>query len=193
MVADGRLGEPQLVCDLLGRLALGVKVSDLRDGEALVDRGDGLGERDVLLCGRVDHRGQLVHLQERPLGLGDVDAHALAAGGVVVDVAVLDRVVEDRGELVDHLPDRARGQRHHGLLVLVAQLRPRRDRLAQLARLLELVRLEREAEVRVDLIEPVVGEERQQMRLELPAVLLLRVGADRLGPENAIDLGLQPA
>ena len=150
--------------------------------------------REIVLLGRcVDQRGQLVHLKERPPGLGDMDAHALHARGVVIDVAVLDRVVEDRGELVEHFADRARRQRHHSLLVLVAQLGARLDRRTQLARLLELVSLEGEAQVRVDLIEPVVGEEGQQMRLDLPAVLLLRVGADRLGPENAVDLGLQPA
>ncbi|HSZ13082.1 MAG TPA: hypothetical protein VK790_03500 [Solirubrobacteraceae bacterium] len=193
VVADGGLGEPKLPRDLLGRLALAVKVRHLRGGEPELDRSDVLGERDVLLGRRVDQRGELVHLEERPLGLGDMDAHALPARGVVVDVAVLDRVVEDRGEPVEHFADRARRQRHHALLVPVAQIGARLDRLAQLARLLELVRLEREAEVGVDLIEPVVGEERQQMRLDLPAVLLLSLGADRLGPEHAVDLGLQPA
>ncbi|HEV3047077.1 MAG TPA: hypothetical protein VGY13_06905 [Solirubrobacteraceae bacterium] len=119
-------------------------------------------------------------------------AHALAAGGVVGDVAVLDRVVQDRRELVEHFADRACGQRHRGLALPVADLGAGRDRLAQLPRLLELVGLERQAQVGVDLVEAVVGEERQQMALDLPAVLLLCVRADRLGAEHPVDLCLQP-
>jgi hypothetical protein len=81
-----------------------------------------LAQGDVLLARCVDQRRQLVHLQERPFGLGDMDTHALPARRVVVDVAVLDRVVEDRGELVDHLADRGRRERHHALIVPCAQL-----------------------------------------------------------------------
>jgi hypothetical protein len=50
----------------------------------------------VLGGGAVQQAGQLVHLQEGACGFGDADAHALAAGGVGVEVLVLDRVVEDR-------------------------------------------------------------------------------------------------
>lgn len=54
------------------------------------------------------------------------------------------------------------------------------------------VRLEGEAEVRVDRIEAVAAEERQQMVREPPAVVTYRVRRDLLVAERAVDLRLEP-
>ncbi|HEX3608076.1 MAG TPA: hypothetical protein VHU14_00180 [Solirubrobacterales bacterium] len=61
-----------------------------------------------------------------------MDAHPLSAGGVVVDVPVLDRVVEDRGESTEHLADRRRPERHGAPPAPVADVGSGGERLAQL-------------------------------------------------------------
>ena len=119
----------------------------------------GAGERAstrpawVLRAGRVDQGAQLVELEEAALRLGHADAHPLAAGRVALDVAVLDRVVEDRREHVDQLAERRRAERNAAPVALVAQVRAGGDRGAQLAGLAHLVGLERKAQLGVDLVE----------------------------------------
>ena len=74
----------------------------------------------------------LIHLQEAAPRLGNVDAQPLSTGGVVVDVAVLDRVVEDRSEGAEHLADRRRPERHGSPPAPVADVGSGGERLAQL-------------------------------------------------------------
>ena len=74
----------------------------------------------------------------------------------------------------------------------IAQVGAGGERRAQLGRLLELVRLEGEAQLAVDRVEPVRGEERQQVADQPPAVVGLGVGVDRLVAEHAVDLAAQP-
>ena len=110
-------------------------------------RADGIARCAVLGGGGVDERGELVDLEEGASGLGDADPHALAAGGVAVDVAVLDGLVEDRGERVDELADRGGAERSEASSAAVAEVGAGGDRVAELACLAQLVRLEGEAEL----------------------------------------------
>ena len=103
-----------------------------------------------------------------------------AARRVAVDVPVLDRLIEDRRERVDQLADRRRPERPQPSAAPVAQLRAGRDAPRAARPPPELVRLEGEAELAVDLVEPVGAEERQQVTVEPPAVVRLGVGVDRL-------------
>ncbi len=140
---------------------------------------------------RIEQRCQLVHLQEGPARLGDVDLHPASAGGVVVDLAVLDRLVQDRRQRRDDVPQRARIQRPQLSAVLIAQVRAGLQRLGDFAGLLQLARLERLAEVAVDPVQAVRSEERHQVR-EPPAVVDLRVLRDRSRTELATDLRRNP-
>ena len=140
------LASAELGRDVAGPPARGGQAGDVASRRGAVDR-DGDGRRAVLVAGGVDDRGELVHLEEGARGLGDPHAHALAARGVAVDELVLDRVVEDRGERVDQLADRGRRQRPQATPVAVAQVGAGGERVADLGRLLELVALEREAEL----------------------------------------------
>jgi hypothetical protein len=77
--------------------------------------------------------------------------------------------------------------------VAVAQHGARLDRRAQLRGLAQLVRLEGEAEARVDLVQAVSREEREQVVGEPPAVVRLGPGVDRAVAKHTVDLGLEPA
>ena len=112
---------------------------------------------------------------------------------VTVDQLVLNGVVDNRREGVDQLAKGSRSEGDRPASPAVANVRAGGQRSAQLLRLSELVRLEREAALAVDAVEAVLGEERKQMTADPPAVVGLRVGVDWLGTEDAIDLGLKPA
>jgi len=132
-----------------------------------------------------------VHLQERLSLLRHADAHPLGARPVVLQVVVLDRVVKDRREGVDELADGRRPERLDSPIARVADVRARLDRLTQLARLAELRGLERKAELGVDFVQRVGGEERRQVQ-QSPPVVVLRVLAQGAVAELPIDLALQP-
>jgi len=51
---------------------------------------------------------------------------------------------------------------------------------------------ERETALAIDLVQPIVGEEREKVAGDAQAVVGLRIAVDRLGAEDAIDLGLKP-
>lgn len=110
----------------------------------------------------------------------------------MVDVAVLDRVVEDRGEGVDQLADRGGRERDGSATASVADVGACVERGTQLARLAQLAGLEGEAQVRVDRVEAAVPEERQQVACKPPAVVADRVRRDPLVADRAVDLRLQP-
>src|SRR3954452_20617130 len=67
-----------------------------------------------------------------------------------------------------------------------------RDRSAELLCLAELDLLEAQAQLPVDLVEPVRAEKRQQMRGQPPPVVRPRVVVDRLVADDAVGLRLQP-
>jgi len=56
-----------------------------------------------LIASHVDERDQFVHLEERPRRPLRADEHAPTTRGVALDVLVLDRLVENRGERLDEL------------------------------------------------------------------------------------------
>ncbi|MGD1055776.1 MAG: hypothetical protein ABR992_00020 [Solirubrobacteraceae bacterium] len=134
MVGDGGLREPELLCDLARLFALREQLGDHCGCEAeLRGRGD-LPERDVLSGGRVDECGELVDLQERAAWLRHPDAHALAPGGVVIEMAVLDGVLEDHREQIDYLADRGWAEGDPASAPLVADHRSSFDLFAELLR-----------------------------------------------------------
>ena len=150
------------------------------------------GEPGVLLAGRIGEGDELVHLEERARWLGHLDTHPSAAGRVALEVSVVDGLVEDRGEAGGELADHGGPEWSHSPPAAVSQHRAGLDRAPELRGLLELVGLEREAQVAVDLVEPVLAEERQQMVGQARAVVGLGVRADRPVTEDPVDLRLQP-
>ena len=78
-------------------------------------------------------------------------------------MSVVDGFIEDRGEAVDELADHRGPERPHASAASIAQHGAGLDRAAELCRLLELVRLERDAEFSVDLVKLVLAEEGQQV------------------------------
>ena len=94
-------------------------------------KGGGSYVEWCVLAGRgVQECGQLVHFQERAFGLGDPDAHPFAARVVVIDLAVFDRVVEDRRKRGDQLAQRRLPQGHDPPASWVANIGTGLDRLA---------------------------------------------------------------
>lgn len=85
--------------------------------QAQLGRGWNLVERSVLSRGGVDQRRELIDLQKRTLGLGNVDTHTFPTRVVAFDVLVFDRVLQDRRKRVDGLTDRTGRKRHDRLLV----------------------------------------------------------------------------
>jgi hypothetical protein len=191
VIAHGGFRDPELLGDLARALALGEHVRDERRGGRKLRLGAGR-QRAVLTGGRVEQAGELVHLQEGSLRLWHTDAHPLAARRVVIDVAVLDCIIEDRRQPVDQLPHRCRPERDGAPAAPVADVGARFDRLADLGCLAQLARLELTADVAVDLVERAVAEERQQVAAEPPAVVARGALGDRLVAEDAVNLGLQP-
>jgi hypothetical protein len=163
VVGDGRARESELVGDLERALAGEPALSDLRGrGSSLRFDGElGSGERGVLFAGGVGERDELVHLEESPGGLGHLDAHPPAAGGVALEVAVVDGFVEDRCQAGGELTDHRGAQRPYRPPLSVLELGAGIPRAAQLGGLLDLVRLEGEAELGVDVAEAVLPEERE--------------------------------
>jgi hypothetical protein len=189
---DRALGNAELGGDLRRPLPLREQVRDEPRRRPEVGQRRRGGQRRVLRGGCIEQDGQLVHLQERSPRLRHAHAHALAARRVVVDVTVLDRVAQDRRERVDQLADRGCSERHGAPAATVADVGTGVERDAQLVRLPKLAGLEREAEVRVDRVEPAVAEEGEQVVREPPAVVGDRVRRDPLVANRAVDLRLEP-
>ena len=78
-------------------------------------------------------------------------------------MSVVDCFIEDRGEAVDEFPSHRRSDRSHAPPATVAQHSACLERAPKLCCFLELVRLERDAEVSVNLVELALAEERQQV------------------------------
>ena len=117
----------------------------------------------VLRGGGVHQRTELIELEKAALRLGDADAHALAAGRVALDVAVLDGVVEDRGQTGDELADRRWPEWNPAPVAFVADVGAGGDGGSQVARLAPLLSLECEAHLGVDLVEATRSEEWEEM------------------------------
>ncbi|HKG04753.1 MAG TPA: hypothetical protein VKB03_16395 [Conexibacter sp.] len=114
--------DAELLGDLRGSLALREHVRDEARGRAELRERWCIRQWRVLRGRGVQQRCQLVHLKERALRLRDAHAHALPASRVVLDVAVLDRVIEDRRERVDQLADRGRRERDRSPAARVADV-----------------------------------------------------------------------
>jgi len=187
---DRRARQPQPRSDRVGTHPVLEESADLRCDRARVV-GDPVGDRAVLLGGNFQQQRELVHLQERPTGLGHMDLHPATRGGVAVQVLVLHGLLEDRREQTHQLSQARRTQRKELAVAIVAQVRAGFLRFADLARLADLVRLERMTQLAVDLVQPVAAEEPIQVPERRP-VALLGVLADRLLANLAGDLRLQP-
>jgi hypothetical protein len=130
----------------------------------------GLVRGFVLCAGCLQQRRELVHLKERPAGLWHPHAHPLASRGVALEQFVLDSLIEDRREYLQHTADRRRPERSATAPALVAQLAPGLGRRAQQAGVGDQRCLQAQAARAVDLLDQAVLKRRQQMALEVAAV-----------------------
>ena len=158
---DRRFRHPEAGDDLARAQALGEEVRDESCGWPEL-AGD-VGEGAVLVAGDVEKRGKLVHLQKAAVGLGDVDLHPPAASGVVVDEAVLDRLIEDRRQRVDQLAQRTQAQWLDAPTAAVSEVGAGGARVADLLGLFELCGLELLAVLGSDGVQAVAAEEPQQV------------------------------
>jgi hypothetical protein len=78
-------------------------------------------------------------------------------------VPVVDGLVEDRREAGGELADHRRAERPDASPATVAQHGAGLNRAPKICGFLKLVRLERDAEVSVDLVQLVLAQERQQV------------------------------